>query len=331
MADHRHKRDTDARSLTRDLPTAKKISAGLAVLATGSVVAFGVLGADPGHPASSPPTSAARSAASAPTRRPTSPTASCVSRSASRKRRRRTRRPPSRRPAPTARWPPPPPPSARPQQDTKLWTTAPLNLWTESGQTPRRSARSPPRAGARHRPPGRRARRDRRRGQEPLGHRRLPQRGQARGSAPAPASRWRPCPDPGVESGLTSGAVYVYRSVCHAFPQITTYGGWDNHGEHASGRALDIMTSDVALGTAIAEFLQAHASELHLYDILWRQHIWTPVRASEGWRSIAEPRLGDRQPLRPRARQSSTDASPQASATRVAHDGRPRPVRRRGP
>ena len=95
-----------------------------------------------------------------------------------------------------------------------------------------------------------------------------------------------PCPDPGVESGLTANAVYVYRSVCHAFPQITSYGGWDNHGEHSSGRALDIMTSDVALGNAIAEFLRAHASELHLYDILWRQQIWTPVRAAEGWRTF---------------------------------------------
>jgi hypothetical protein len=97
-----------------------------------------------------------------------------------------------------------------------------------------------------------------------------------------------PCPDPSVENGLTSAAVYVYRSVCHAFPQITSYGGWDAHGEHSSGRALDIMTSDVALGTAIAEFLQAHAAELHLYDILWRQRIWTPVRASEGWRPLSD-------------------------------------------
>ena len=95
-----------------------------------------------------------------------------------------------------------------------------------------------------------------------------------------------PCPDPSVENGLTSNAVYVYRSVCHAFPQITSYGGWDAHGEHSSGRALDIMTSDVTLGTAIAEFLRSHASELHLYDILWRQRIWTPVRASEGWRTF---------------------------------------------
>jgi hypothetical protein len=97
-----------------------------------------------------------------------------------------------------------------------------------------------------------------------------------------------PCPDSSVEYRLTSAAVYVYRSVCHAFPQITSYGGWDNHGEHVSGKALDIMTGDVALGNAIAAFLQQHASELHLYDILWRQHIWTPVRASEGWRLFAD-------------------------------------------
>jgi hypothetical protein len=97
-----------------------------------------------------------------------------------------------------------------------------------------------------------------------------------------------PCPDPSVEYRLTPGAVYVYRSVCHAFPQITSYGGWDNHGEHVSGKALDIMTSDVALGNAIAAFLQQHAAELHIYDILWRQHIWTPVRASEGWRLFAD-------------------------------------------
>ena len=97
-----------------------------------------------------------------------------------------------------------------------------------------------------------------------------------------------PCPDGSVEYRLTPGAVYVYRSVCHAFPQISSYGGWDNHGEHVTGKALDIMTSDVTLGNAIAAFLQAHASQLHIYDILWQQHIWTPVRASEGWRLFAD-------------------------------------------
>jgi len=97
-----------------------------------------------------------------------------------------------------------------------------------------------------------------------------------------------PCPDGSVEHGLTDGAVRLYRSVCHAFPQITQYGGWDAHGEHSSGKALDIMTSDVQLGNAIAAFLQAHAAELNIFDILWRQHIWTTQRAGDGWRSFAD-------------------------------------------
>jgi hypothetical protein len=97
-----------------------------------------------------------------------------------------------------------------------------------------------------------------------------------------------PCPDGSVENGLTDGAVYVYRSVCHAFPQVTSYGGWDNHGEHASGRALDIMVTDSGLGQAIANFLVAHAAELNLYDVLWAQQIWTPERASEGWRAMSD-------------------------------------------
>jgi hypothetical protein len=97
-----------------------------------------------------------------------------------------------------------------------------------------------------------------------------------------------PCPDGSVEKGLTDGAVRLYRSVCHAFPQITQYGGWDAHGEHSSGKALDIMTSDVQLGNAIAAFLQAHAGELNIFDILWRQQIWTTQRAGDGWRRFAD-------------------------------------------
>jgi hypothetical protein len=93
-----------------------------------------------------------------------------------------------------------------------------------------------------------------------------------------------PCPDGSVEYRLTPAAVYLYRSVCHAFPQITQYGGWDNHGEHSSGKALDIMTSDVGVGNSIAAFLQSHASELDIFDVIWRQHIGTSQRAGDGWR-----------------------------------------------
>jgi hypothetical protein len=99
----------------------------------------------------------------------------------------------------------------------------------------------------------------------------------------------QPCPGTsGVESGLTSGAVRVYRAVCNNFPQITQYGGYAARGEHASGKAIDVMTSDSNLGDQIAAFLQAHAAELDLYDIIWQQHIWTPERSSEGWRSMSD-------------------------------------------
>jgi hypothetical protein len=98
----------------------------------------------------------------------------------------------------------------------------------------------------------------------------------------------KPCPDMSVEYRLTAAAVRLYRAVCNAFPQITSYGGWDAHGEHSSGKALDIMTSDVALGTSIADFLRAHAGPLDLFDVIWRQHIWTPVRAGEGWRAMPD-------------------------------------------
>jgi hypothetical protein len=92
----------------------------------------------------------------------------------------------------------------------------------------------------------------------------------------------------GVESGLTSGAVRVYRAVCNNFPQITQYGGYAARGEHASGKAIDIMTSDTGLGDQIAAFLQRNAGALDLYDVIWHQRIWTPVRASEGWRSMSD-------------------------------------------
>lgn len=90
-----------------------------------------------------------------------------------------------------------------------------------------------------------------------------------------------------VMGGLVSDADKVYTAVCNAFPQIRVYGGRDPHGEHRNGKAIDIMTSDVTLGTSIANFLRAHASELNLYDVIWHQKIWTPVRAGEGWRAMS--------------------------------------------
>ncbi len=97
-----------------------------------------------------------------------------------------------------------------------------------------------------------------------------------------------PCPDgSSIESGITPSAVAVYRAVCAAFPQPTTYGGYDAHGEHADGRAIDIMISG-SVGQQIADWLRANAGALHIRDIIFAQHIWTPERAGEGWRYMSD-------------------------------------------
>jgi hypothetical protein len=97
-----------------------------------------------------------------------------------------------------------------------------------------------------------------------------------------------PCADgSSVESGLTAGAIAVYRAVCAAFPEPTTYGGYDGHGEHADGRAIDIMTSG-DMGYQIAEWLRANAGALGIRDIIYSQRIWTPEQASAGWRYMSD-------------------------------------------
>jgi len=98
-----------------------------------------------------------------------------------------------------------------------------------------------------------------------------------------------PCADgSGTESGLTSSAVRLFRAACAAFPALSSYGGLDAHGEHSTGKAIDFMTSDPGLGQALADWARAHAGELDLFDVIWAQHIWTPVRSGEGWRSMSD-------------------------------------------
>ena len=98
-----------------------------------------------------------------------------------------------------------------------------------------------------------------------------------------------PCPDgSATESGLTSAAVRLFRAACNAFPALSTYGGYDGHGEHSTGRAVDFMVSDPAIGQALADWCRAHASELGLAGIIWSQRIWTLQRSNEGWRPMED-------------------------------------------
>jgi hypothetical protein len=253
-----HKRDTNARRSKATL-----VAGPLAVIATVSAVGLGVLAATPAKDlvfASNAPVAAGSDFTGVVERN------APISRSVSRADLARKR--------------------AVKQADTRLWTTAPLNVWSEPGD--RAAKLGVIEAGKRVLVTGRHLD-----GRDEIvvdGKSRWVTSGYLAKDKPvartaaAGGLTMAPCPDGSVENGLTNAAVYVYRSVCHAFPQITSYGGWDAHGEHSSGKAIDIMTSDKALGDQIAAYLQSHASELHLYDVIWWDRIWTPERASEGWR-----------------------------------------------
>lgn len=94
----------------------------------------------------------------------------------------------------------------------------------------------------------------------------------------------------GVEKGLQPDTIRVHRVACAAFPQVTRYGGVSGGGEHATGRALDIMVGkdNVQLGTTIAIFMREHAAEMGISQVIWRQHIWTVQMAGGGWRSMSD-------------------------------------------
>lgn len=91
-----------------------------------------------------------------------------------------------------------------------------------------------------------------------------------------------------VESGLMAGAVLVHRAVCTTFPEVTAFNGLRGDGtEHASGKAIDCMTSG-ARGAEIAAWLRANYSKLGIVEIIYQQQIWTTQRASEGWRAMPD-------------------------------------------
>ncbi|MGA8850098.1 MAG: SH3 domain-containing protein [Aeromicrobium sp.] len=102
---------------------------------------------------------------------------------------------------------------------------------------------------------------------------------------PEPPLGTVPCPT-GSERGLQPDTVKVLRAVCAKFPEISSYGGLANRGEHATGQALDIMNS-TAVGNQVAEFLMANRAELGIEYLIWRQRIWRPS-TSGAWRGMSD-------------------------------------------
>ena len=92
----------------------------------------------------------------------------------------------------------------------------------------------------------------------------------------------------GVESGLRASTIEVHRAVCAEFPGLV-YGGVrpGDPGEHGSGRALDIMVSG-AKGDQVAAYLQVHATELGIDNLIWKQRIWFVGKPYSSWQGMED-------------------------------------------
>jgi len=104
------------------------------------------------------------------------------------------------------------------------------------------------------------------------------------------ASRGSCSISPSIESHLTSNARAVYRAVCAVFGDtVSSFGGFraGDHGDHGSGRAVDIMVSGDP-GWEIARYVQAHARELGVTYVIYQQKIWLVGRPKSQWRAMED-------------------------------------------
>ncbi|MGB0099190.1 MAG: mucin-2 protein [Nocardioides sp.] len=286
MADHRHKRDTDARRK----PKAAIVAGPLAVLATATAVTIGVVGANPSTPALLAEESSAETSVNSPALGAADISAvlrgESVSRSAPRvataqqeKREKRAERAERKAElAATAR--------AVRQADQKLWTTTLLNLWSDSDKSAKRVGEID--SGKRVLVTGRKA----------ADRVEIVIDGESRWVTAGYLSAEKPAAETAgiggscdngtsVASGVSPNIVKVHQAVCAAFPEITTYGTFRGDGEHAQGIAVDIMVSGDR-GWQVADFVREHYSELGVSYVIYSQNIWSVERGGEGWRGMSD-------------------------------------------
>lgn len=90
-----------------------------------------------------------------------------------------------------------------------------------------------------------------------------------------------------VPSGVSPNVVKVHQTVCARFPSISNYGTFRGDGEHAQGRAVDIMVSG-GTGQSVAEYVRANAGSLGVQNVIYAQRIWSVDRGGEGWRGMSD-------------------------------------------
>jgi len=299
----RHKRDTNARSITptppsqsparsrRPVPTAVKVAAPVAALMTVSAVGVGVLASSPDSDLLA---SQASGAISQVPEREISVSRSDARDVYAQSARRNARIEAAKERRATER--------AVRRADTRLWTTELLNLWTLPGDQAKKAGLLD----------------ERKRvlvtGREQYGRTEVVIDGESRWvtsgylveDKPRPP---KPAPEessdseesteessaPALGGACTNGTsvsgqpnvIAVHQAVCAAFPEITTYGTYRSDGEHAQGLAIDIMVSGDA-GWEVAEFIRANYSELGVNYVMYSQKIWSVDRSSEGWRYVED-------------------------------------------
>lgn len=89
-----------------------------------------------------------------------------------------------------------------------------------------------------------------------------------------------------AEGGLVKGTAELRKIIGERFG-ISNIGGWrpqDKYGEHSTGRALDVMTSDKAKGDSVADFALANAPAIDLKWVIWQQRI----NSGNGWSKMED-------------------------------------------
>jgi uncharacterized protein YraI len=279
VAEHRHKRDTNARRM----PKAHLVAGPIALLATAATVGMGVMATQPETRdllAANSGASIGNAASSAASDR------QVVSRSDSREKSQNLQKAYEANLARVATL------RAVRQADTKRWTTTDLNLWTAPGKDGKKvgllQEKKKVLVTGRHEG----------------GRDEIVWNGKSRWVTSGYLAEEKPvekvasdgsggdvdatCTNgSSVPSGVSPNIVKVHEAVCANFPEITTYGTFRGDGEHAEGLAVDIMVSGDR-GWQVAEFVRAHYSELGVNYIMYSQRIWSVERSSEGWRYVED-------------------------------------------
>jgi hypothetical protein len=288
VADHRHKRETEARRK----PKALAVIGPLAVLATASAVTIGVVAIEPASSDLTPLGAASASMAGATSASDSGSTSASAPASASASA--------ERSDAPLSRsdervkasgFDDALPPAfmskasitaAIKAAKKQLWTTDALNIWSQPGD--RAKLLGELEAGKKVLVTGR----------EMWGRTEIVLDRKARWVTDGYLADEKPPTLGGdctngttVESGVSDHIVAVHNAVCANFPDITVYGTLrGGGGDHPLGRAVDIMVSGEE-GWAVANFVRENASALGVSYVIFSQHIWSVQRSGEGWRGMA--------------------------------------------